>query len=293
MSNLTVLVPLDTTDFSESSLLVLPMLKSLGFDKVRLISVHDPKKMGPDGGATVLESYLQEQAARVAEIGMEAETRVGQGDVAEAITAAAAEQDVDLIVVATHGRTGITRLRLGSVGERLIKDASCPRLVVGPNVDIDLSRYALKRLLVPLDGSDLAEASLPIARYLAKLTGADVDLIRSVSSTAVTADPDMAAVDLLTPLTEVATEYLARVSQTFDGQKTTTSVVVGRADDSILDHLKAHPVDLVIMASRGRTGLARFVLGSVTESVLHGPDPVLVFEPEEDRSRLFDAARKA
>ena len=101
----------------------------------------------------------------------------------------------------------------------------------------------------------------------------------------------MAGVDTLTPLMDEARDYLARAAETFPGRKVNTIVVTGRADDSILDHIKANPVDLVIMVSRGRTGLGRMTLGSVTERVLHGPDPVLVFEPGEDRSRLFEAAR--
>lgn len=285
MANLTALVTLDTTEFAESALLAVPMLKSIGFDRVRLISVV---KKGGDRAAQ--EGYLQRKADEVRGLGVEVETRLPEGDPAAEVLAAAAETDVDLIVLATHGRTGIARLRLGSVGEKLIKEASCPRLVVGPNVDIDLSNYALRRMLIPLDGSELAEMSLPIARYLAGLTGAEVDLIRSVSPTTVVADPAMGGIDLLTPLIEEATAYLARVGETF-GKPVNSTVVTGRADDSILEHLKTHPVDLVIMASRGREGIGRALLGSTAERVIQGPDPVLVFEPGEDRSRLFQAAR--
>lgn len=287
MANLTALVPLDTTAFSETSLLVLPMLKSIGFDKVRLVSVADPKK----AAAGSLETYLQTQSAKVTAAGLEAETRVLTGEPAAAIITAAAESDVDLILVATHGRTGIARLRLGSVGEKLIKEASCPRLVVGPNVDIDLTTYALKRILLPLDGNEMAETSLPVAKYLAGLTGASIDLIRSVSATTIASDPSMAGVDLLTPMMDEASSYLGRIAETLPGLAVNSTVVIGRPDESILDHLKKNPVDLVIMVSRGRTGLARLALGSVTERVLQGPDPVLLYEPGEDRSRLFQAAR--
>jgi nucleotide-binding universal stress UspA family protein len=267
------------------------MLKTVGFDRVRLISVVDSKK--DRGDAASIEAYLEEQSAKVGELGMQVETRVGQGDAAEVLVAAANEEDVDLVLIATHGRTGIARLRLGSVGEKLIKDASCPRLVVGPNVEIDLEHYSLKRLLVPLDGSDLAEASLPIARYIAGLTGAEVELLRAVSPTSAAPDPTLVGADFVTPMIDDAHAYLARMSEAFPNQKTNGSVALGPADGSILEHLKAHPVDLVIMGSRGRTGLTRFALGSVTERVLQGPDPVLVFEAGEDRGRFFQAAREA
>lgn len=289
MPNYTALVPLDTTEFAETALQVLPVLKSIGFSKVRLLAVDGKKK---DQTAASLESYLQGKAAQVSGMGLEAETHIAEGDPAEVCIAAAAEPDVDLILLATHGRTGIARLRLGSVGDKIIKNASCPRLVVGPNVDIDLNGYALKRLLVPLDGSDTAELSLPIARHLASLTGAEVDLIRSVSPATVVADPSMGAVDLLTPMIDEATAYLQQIAGTMGSTKVSSSTVVtGRPDDSILEHLKEHPVDLVIMVSRGRSGISRAVMGSVAERVLQGPDPVLVFEPGEDRSRLFQDAR--
>lgn len=292
MSNFTALVPLDTTPLSESSLLLLPMLKALGFNKVRLLSVVDKRKR-KDQTAASLQEYLDGHASRLAELGLEVETRVVEGDPAEACIAAAAEDDVDLVTVATHGRTGIARLRLGSVGEKIIKNSTCPRLVVGPNVEIDLTNYALRRILVPLDGSETSELSLPIAHHLAALVDADVDLIRSVSVTTTLGDPAMAGVDMITPLVDSATSYLERVAATFPAGRVTSTVVTGGAAECILQHLREHPVDLVVMVSRGRTGVGRMAMGSVAERVLQGPDPVLVFEPGEDRSRLFQAARSA
>jgi nucleotide-binding universal stress UspA family protein len=292
MAGFTALIPLDTTELSETAFQILPMLKTLGFDKARLVSVFDEDQKRSDGGAS-LQEYLNRQAARVAALGLEAETRAPAGKAAEAILAAAAEPDVDLVLVATHGRSGLARLRLGSVADQVIKNSPCPALVVGPNVDIDLATYSLKRILVPLDGDEAAELSLPVARYLARQTGAQIDLLRSVSVTAVAQDPTMGGVDLLGMMIDEAKEYLARIAATLEGFTTTATVVTGSAGEAILDHLKVNPVDLVIMASRGRTGLQRAAFGSVTERALQGPDPVLVFEPGEDRSRLFAAAREA
>jgi len=219
---------------------------------------------------------------------------IAEGDPVDLILDAASKDDVDLILLATHGRTGLERIRLGSVSDKLIKNALCPRLVVGPNVDIDMATYSLKRILVPVDGSDLSEESLPIARHLAKLVGAEIDLIQAVSITSGMVVGDTGAgADLMPGVLESANTYLARVAEAFPGQKVNTNVVVGNAADSIVEHLDNNPVDLVIIASRGRTGFTRFALSSVTERILQGPDPVLVFERGEDRSRLFDAARSA
>ncbi|UCH24536.1 MAG: universal stress protein [Trueperaceae bacterium] len=290
MNGLTALIPLDTTEFSESAMHMLPLLKEIGFEKVRLVSASDPKKrLDKD----MLATYLQDMEPKVAAFGMECETRVLEGEPVDAILAEADSSDIDLIVIATHGRTGIARYFLGSVGDKLIKNSPCPRLVIGPNVEIDLESYDLTHVLVPLDGSELSELSIPIARHLAKICEAQVDLIRTVFPTPAAAGHELIAVDLLDEMLEDASSYLARMKEQFVGLKVTTNVVTGRPDFAIIEHMKNSTNDLVVIASRGRTGIARSLMGSTTERVLHGPDPVLVFEPGEDRSRLFEAARAA
>jgi nucleotide-binding universal stress UspA family protein len=304
MSGLTALIPLDTSEHSESSFLLLPVLKTLGFEKIRLLCVWDEQRKRPQRknaqdyggkkwGPEYLEAYLSDQATKAAALGYEVVTEIRTGKADEACLAAAAEPDIDLVLVATHGRTGIARLRLGSVANKIIKDSPCPVLVVGPNIEIDLTTYSLKRILVPLDGSELAELSLPIARYLASVTGAEIDLVRAVSASLAVHEPMMASVDLLSIVVDEATKYLERISQSLEGHTVNSYVVTGNAAEAILKHLKTHPVDLVIMASRGRTGVGRLTMGSVAERALQGPDPVLVFEPNEDRGRFFETARAA
>ena len=300
MPGLTALIPLDTGENSESSLLLLPMLKKLGFERARLLCVFDQQQKQPQRkdanqypgvrwGPAYMEAYLKDQAARLTSLGYEVDTVVRQGKAVETCIAAAAEPDVDLVLVATHGRTGIARFRLGSVADKIIKDSPCPVMVVGPNVEIDLDHYSLTKITVPLDGSQLAEMALPIAKHLANLSGAEVELVRCVSVTPVAADPMMASVDLLSAVVDEARNYLGRTAATMPGAKAT--VLTGPAAETILDYLRKNPNDLVVMASRGRTGIGRVAMGSVAERLLQGPDPVLVFEPNEDKGRLFAAAR--
>jgi nucleotide-binding universal stress UspA family protein len=269
------------------------MLRTIGFSNLRLISVDDPSN-NKTRTAEGFKPYLADKKAEAESAGWNVETVIVQGTPDTAIVAAAADPAIDLVLLATHGRTGIKRMRLGSVSDKVIKNAACPRLVVGPNVDIDLATYALNRILVPVDGSDLSETSLPIARHLAGLTGAQIDLMQAVSmSSGMMVGDTAAGIDLMPGAIDSANQYLARLAEGLPGLTVTTWTAVGAPGDAVLGHLAAHPVDLVIMASRGRTGLARAALGGVTERVLQGPDPVLVFEIGEDRSRLFDAARSA
>jgi nucleotide-binding universal stress UspA family protein len=295
MADFTVLVPLDTTEFAESSLLALPALAMLGFKKARLVIAHDPKQGRAKEQALsrpALEDYLQGQSARVQALGLETETEVLEGDAADSILAAAAKPDVDLILLATHGRTGIARLRLGSVGDKVIKNSSCPRLVIGPNVEIDLAEYSLKRILLPLDGSELAELSLPIVRFIAQETGAQVDLLQSVSVTPVAGDATVASVDLLTPAMEGAEAYLDRVSSSLPSLMVTKTVVAGSPGQSILDHLREQPVDLVIMCSRGRTGLMRAAMARIRCSCLSRRKRVVDYSRPLDRRWLNQQRRR-
>ncbi len=303
MPTLTALVPLDTTENSETAFLVLPMLKGLGFGRLRLICVWDKDQRQPlrrDGrtfGATwgpeYMQTYLDEQAVRVAGYGYEVDTQVRSGAAADVCVRAASEPDVDLVLLATHGRTGLARMRLGSVADNIIKDSVCPTLVLGPNLDIELASYSLKRILVPLDGSELAEMSLPIAKYVAKLSGAQIVLLRTASYVVADSEAMIANANLMDGIIAAAGDYVDGIAAKLEGFDVDKAVLTGSAAAVIRQYQAENDMDLVIMASHGRTGVGRFARGSITEMVLHGPDPVLVFEQGEDKGGLFAAARGA
>jgi hypothetical protein len=91
---------------------------------------------------------------------------------------AAKNHAVDLILMATHRRDGIGRWRLGSFADEVVREARCPTLLIGPNVKASLSPYYVQRILVPVDGSPLAEGALPVAARIAKRTGASLDIVQ-------------------------------------------------------------------------------------------------------------------
>ncbi|MPZ48715.1 MAG: hypothetical protein GEU75_05275 [Dehalococcoidia bacterium] len=307
MPGLTALIPLDGTDLSESAFALLPFIKQLGIARVSLLSIWDddwdderdniPGRESDirgvaEKGRAYLENYLSGKADHVRSLGIEAETVVRSGHAGEEVVAYAEEAGIDLIVIATHGRSGIARWRLGSVADNIIRHASCPALVIGPNVEEELSPYAIKRIIVPLDGSALAEQALPIAAWVARLTGATIDLVRSVSVAPVSYDDSMGVypIDLLTAMEDAAKTYLDRMASIV-GEGTRTALLLGSAADQLLDYMKENPADLVVMAAHGRSGVKRVILGSVTDRVLHGPAPVLVLRPEEGaRTALAEAA---
>jgi nucleotide-binding universal stress UspA family protein len=134
----------------------------------------------------------------------------------------------------------------------------------------------LERILVPLDGSTLAEAALPDALDLARQAGSTLILLRAVEAHTIVGDP----VDAQVRVVREAERYLEDVAARLRGQgvaKIETSVWYGPAPPSIVDAARLRKADLVVMFSHGRSGVGRLVLGSVAESVLRASTvPILL-----------------
>jgi nucleotide-binding universal stress UspA family protein len=304
MAELSALIPLDGTNVSEQALLAMPLLRSIGVTKVKLISVGEIAWDDPGSEASqafresieknrsYLESYLRERAEKAAAFGLEVEHVTHIGRPAEAILEEAEVAGVDLLAIATHGRTGIERFRLGSIADRVVRGATCPTLVIGPNVEVKIDPYEVRRIFVPLDGSDLSEEALPVARLIAEQTGASIDLMRVVSVPAMSVEPAGGySLDMLQAVQEAAAMYLERVaSEMKTSQTVRTTTTAGSVSEDLLSYLEANPADLVVMTSHARGGFTRWLLGSVADRMLHGPSPVLILRPGIS-SRLLENAR--
>ena len=303
---LIALIPLDGTKLSESAYAMLPLVRELGIDRVRLVSVWESAAEESDDdhkqeldevterGRAYLEAYLEQQAEEVTSRGFEVETVVGIGRPADEILEAT--HDVDMIIIATHGRSGIARWWLGSVADEVIKESACPCLVIGPNVETDLEHFEVKRILLPLDGSENAELAIPLAAYIADKTGAEIDVVRAMSLTAVSYDPGMSmySAELVTSIEDSVKAYLQSVAERLKGRKIETTMLIGGPGEMLLEHLKEKPANLVVSTTHGRTGVRRIALGSTSDRLLHGTAPVLIFKPgDEEPGEIVTAARAA
>ena len=139
----------------------------------------------------------------------------------------------------------------------------------------------LSKILVPLDGSPLAETALRPAVDLASSSGASVLLLRAAEAHGLPgSDPTEAQVKVV----HEAEEYLDSVKRRFRGAVTagiTTSVWYGAPAEAIAEAARCNQVDMIVMTTHGRSGLGRMLLGSVAESVLRGtPTPILVLHPD-------------
>ncbi|RME61010.1 MAG: universal stress protein, partial [Caldilineae bacterium] len=186
-----IAIPLDGSPFSERILGYLPGLVTPHQTELVLLHVielsHYVSLMAPDALHTVDmghwrqegEAYLKRVQGELRDQGYQVKARTIEGDVAGAICDAADQEDVDLIAMTTHGRSGFQNLLLGSVADRVVRTARQPVFLVRPQRDAK-PRIPLQRLLVPLDGSELAELALPQAIGLAKANRGEIWLLQAI-----------------------------------------------------------------------------------------------------------------
>ena len=223
------------------------------------------------------------------------------GDPAEHILRTIATQDIDLVAMTTHGRGALGRAIFGSVADRIVRTSPIPVLLVRPVTPSPApGMVAVNRLLVPLDGSELAEAALPVATALAQQLGIPVQLIRATNATLTLATltgsspfPVAPPADIYdqwaTDLERSATTYLDGVAKRLRDEGIAASIAVcdGSPYTEITNAVQAG--DLLVMTSHGRGGVMRWLLGSVAEKLVReAPAPILLV-PAADRGAAANA----
>ena len=215
---------------------------------------------------------------------------VEKGAAEDVIIEKAAADKGTLISMATHGRSGINRWLLGSVAEKVLRSTTNPLLLIRATEEAKTEGEAtLKSAIVPLDGSELAECVLPTVAELAKPLQLEVILFRAytIPYSALAADAEgfylVPDEELIAAMRDEAVAYLEKKAQTIKKlgvERVSTIAEYGFAPDEIIALARKTPDNLIAMCSHGRSGVKRWVLGSVTETVVrHSGDPVLVTRP--------------
>ena len=179
----------------------------------------------------------------------------------------------DLVVMGTHGRTGLRRVLLGSIAEKVVRLAPCSVLAVHPDDQVD----AFRRIVCPTDFSDPAEHAAEIAAQLVDARGATLELVHVVDiPRAAERGPDTLA--MARELEERSDAELDRRARRIAAPiQVTCRTKLGHAGEELLALLEAEPYDLVVVGSHGRTGIKLALLGSVAEKLVrHAHCPVLV-----------------
>jgi nucleotide-binding universal stress UspA family protein len=273
-----LLVPTDGSGPATAALeLALKTAPSLATVYVLYVAELDAPGGGPDDPGSILAAARE----RTAKTGTSVVTKVREGDPRACILAAAAEHDIDLVAMGSHGRRGTAPLVLGRVTEAVVHDAPAPVLVVRASDDIP-HVYPYRRILVPTDGSECANIALDLAIEMAAETGATIDLLSVVFATEIGADEETdRLIDRLVDNAALRLESLAERA-TARGVEVRMAVEVGAVHDEITEYAEAADVDLLVMGTHGRSGEPRALLGSVTERVLRtAPAPVLTVRADE------------
>ncbi len=291
----TVLVPLDGSSAAEGAAKTALALATPGRTKIVLLRVPVPEEMlvrsaqpgvtgwdllWPDQVAErayqEAESYLKQAHPRLTRTGVELAYRIEPGEVAQVICEVAEEERADLIALTLRGRSGISSWVPGNVAERALRRACCPVLLLR-------GVEPIRHVLIPLDGSSLAERALGPGLDLARKLGARVTLLQAVELLALDrhAGVGEGRGDVAPSPFGLALRYLEGVAARLEaaGTPLEVEVVPDEAAGAILDFAREAGVDLIAMATHGRTGLSRWVYGSVAESVLRGSEGSLLMVP--------------
>jgi nucleotide-binding universal stress UspA family protein len=215
------------------------------------------------------------------------ECRIVRGTPAETILETSKDGDT-LIAMATHGRSGAKRWLLGSVAEKVLRGTTNPLFLVRAAAAQASPQRILNSIVVPLDGSSLAERILPTVLKWAHALDVEVTLIRAFefpASAYYGSEDDLPDYDAFREeARKEAADYLKEKADSLiaAGVRTvSTRTIEGPAADEILSYAQTAPRAVIAMSTHGRSGVRRWILGSVTEKVVrHSDDPVLVVRGE-------------
>jgi nucleotide-binding universal stress UspA family protein len=278
-----ILVPLDSSPEARAALPYAAALATPGTEIVLLTVVPS------SGDADAARAGLETAAQRLRVAGQTVHTEVAVGNPARRIVDAAADLRPEMIVMASHGRGALGRLIYGSVADQVGREAPVPVMVVRTR-QLTPGPVGVTRLVVPLDGSPRAEAALPVATAISRRLGAPISLVRAV-------DP----ADLMPPavgmgeaipfeifdeaekeLEQEARHYLEAMAQKLreQGLPVTISVLMGPPASSIKEATRLG--DVLVLSSHERTGVMRWLLGSVAEKLTREDESPVILVPAPD-----------
>ena len=296
----TILVPVDGSPLSERAIPHAIDLARRTGAYLHIVQVHTPEPaLSPDGVGLSYAlwdqelkqqelEHLQKLAERCNVSGVRIRVELLDGTVIDALKAYTFDLGIDLIVMMTHGRGGLSRAWLGSVADALVRQIRLPVLLLRASDDSPAPLEPIRRILIPLDGSALAERVLHSSIALGRLIRARYTLLRVAVPTSI-ADhlyaPGQEYVDPLGSgnLQAVADAYLAGVADRMrrQGLEVDTVVISDHSPAAgILEYAARENPGMIAMATHGRSGLARMAIGSVADKVLRGSAlPVLLYRP--------------
>ena len=290
MAYKTILVPLDGSEIAEKALPYVKSVAKLKNSNVILFAVS--LTVFVDRRDRLFTSYLEATAKELNEDGIKATTATSYGDVAREIVKYANSNKIDLIVMATHGYSRAKQWMFGSITQKVLYGTKIPVLLIkskSPDVSVEFNR-----ILLPLDGSPFSESTLPYAVGLAKNTKKEVLLLHiceppivpSYGSRPINPTWKKHRDDMWAEMEGLATSYLKKtmVALKKKGIKAKSRVIKAQGAEvtkTIMQISKEEHIDLIIIATRGRSGASSWVYGSIANRIVDEfSQPILLIRPE-------------
>lgn len=307
----TILLPLDGSDFAEHAIPMALAIARRSGSEIHVVSTVVPLSpvyvSAPGDGQIFdasaiekeqredLDDYLRDIAQRLRTVtDANISTDVLFGEAGDAIVEAAEQRAADLIVMATHGRSGISRSWLGSVAEAVLRGTALPVLLVRPQSDQKFSldeTIAVGTVVTPIHESPFSESILPHAARLADVFGAELRLLEVIVPLEVRSRVTAALVREVDarPQIKAATirsqGYLSAIAAKLrkDATQVSTTVTTApHAAGAILDLAHERTDSVIAMATHARGAVGRVLFGSVTDKVVRSSTaPVLVVRPSK------------
>ncbi|MBM3119765.1 MAG: universal stress protein [Chloroflexi bacterium] len=280
-----LLVPLDGSRLAEKALPYAKALSKTKGSEIILFTVSTASEQFD----RPIKAYLDLTAKELKSQKIKVSTAVAYGNVAEEIIKFAQKGKIDLIIISTHGHSGIKRWMLGSVALKVLY-GTCTPVLLAKSKAHKISKVKFKKILVPLDGSPFSETSIPYVKELAKGAGSEIILLRVSEPPILPADRSPAIKPsweeyqsmLMAKIQQQALEYLEKIKAGFETSAIKIQTALGKAADSILQAAQKENVSLIAMTTQGRTGISRWVYGSVANRIVEQSlQPVLLIRPSK------------
>ena len=279
-----ILVPLDGSEMAEQAIPYVKRLTQKLKREVILITVCLPG----DPLERALTEYIERRAEKIQSLGVNARSLCIEGDSATSIINFAEKNKVGLIVISTHGKTGISHWPLGSIASKVVQRSNIPVFLVRSSQPGKApADNELDKILVTLDGSQFSEAIIPHVEKLAKSMNSEVTLLRVIESAklpqlAAYSDREKYEKDFMAKMEREAERYLdkKRTALESKGVKVNSAFIIGKPVEAILQYSEERSANLVALTTHGFSGISKWAYGSVAAKIIEGsPKPILLVRP--------------
>ena len=285
-----ILVPLDGSATAEQALAHAKEQAKRFRAELELVHITEPSssfsgvEFVQDKRREQALEYLNRVAGRIRKHGLPVNVAIYEGRAHEEICRYAEDESVDLIVLSSRGQSGLTRWMMGSVADRVIRGSQVPVLIVRAlGARLGPSNPEYRRIMLPLDGTKLAEQAIPHALAQAERFQAELiliqahELILSARAVAVVAE---------SRLRDEAELYLNRIAERAKrrGVRASSVIITGVPHRDLVRYAESNQVDLIVLNAHGHSGPGRWLIGGFAERVTRGATiPVLLTRDSRER----------